>query len=62
MTENEHIEKINNMSHEDMARLWRFAPSGHLYFDETLPYVKHFMKRYNKFGGMSSSISKRIGW
>ena len=27
------IVKINVMSRLEMCRLWRFAPSGHIYFD-----------------------------
>lgn len=54
----EHIKKIKNMSQEEMARLWRFSPSGHIYFDSTLPFYKHFKKR---FQGFTPEISKRIG-
>jgi hypothetical protein len=57
------IEKINNMSHEEMARLWRFAPAGHPYFDSTKPYFKVFEKRlFEHFGGFNPQISKKIGW
>ena len=45
-----------------MARLYRFAPSGHLYFDSSLPYNKIFMERFSELGGMSPEISKQIGW
>ena len=45
-TEEEEIEKINSMSHIEMARLWRFAPSGHKYFDSSLPYFDIFGKRF----------------
>ena len=62
MTEKEHVEKINNMSREEMAYIWRFAPDGHIYFDTTLPYYIHFEKRFKDLGGMSPSISKAIGW
>jgi len=60
--EKDEIEKINKMSHEEMCRLWRFAPSGHPYFDTSLPYFKIFEKRYLKLGGMTPQISKSIGW
>ncbi len=56
------IEKINNMSHEEMARLYRFAPSGHIYFDTTLIYWSIFNKRFQALGGMTSELSKKIGW
>lgn len=57
------IEKINRMSHEDMARLWRHAPSGHIYFDLSKPYYEIFEHRFfNELGGFSTEISKKIGW
>lgn len=58
----EHLETIEKMSHIEMARLYRFAPSGHPYFNTELPYVKFFMKRFNELGGMTPEISKLIGW
>ena len=56
------IDKINNMSHIEMARLWRYAPNGHIYFDPSQPYFEVFEKRYNMFGGMTPEISKELGW
>ena len=56
------IEKINKMSHLEMARLYRFAPAGHIYFDASLPYYEHFSRRFNDLGGMTTEISKMIGW
>lgn len=56
------IEMINNMSQVEMARLWRFAPSGHKYFDKRLPYWKVFKKRFNELGGMTTDVSKAVGW
>lgn len=50
---------IDSMSQEDMARLWRFAPSGHPYFDRTNPISEYFSKR---FKGFTPEISKSIGW
>lgn len=61
-TKEEIIEEINKMSHEEMTHLWRFAPSGHPYFDKTKPYLQIFEKRFKEFGGMTSEISKKIGW
>lgn len=58
----ETIEKIQKLSHFEMAKLWRLAPSGHPYFDTTLPYYEVFEKRFNELGGMTSEISKQIGW
>lgn len=58
----EFIDRINKMSHYEMAKLWRFAPSGHPYFDTTLPYFAVFKKRFTELGGMTPEISKAIGW
>ena len=56
-----HYKIIDGMSHADMARVWRFAPSGHPYFDETLPFYERFKKRFDDLGGMTTEISKLIG-
>ena len=55
------IEEINAMSCEEMCHLWRFAPSGHPYFDSTKPYYEVFKARFDKLGGFSPEISKKIG-
>ena len=56
------IKKINRMTQEQMARLWRFAPMGHKYFDKSLPFHEVFEKRFKELGGMTPSISKNLGW
>ena len=56
------VDKIMNMSHMEMARLWRHAPSGHQYFNNTSPYWDIFDKRFKELGGMTPEISKTIGW
>ncbi len=61
-TEEETIEKINHMTQTEMARLWRFAPSGHPYFDSSKPFFRVFEKRFKKLGGFTPEISKAIGW
>jgi len=53
-------EKIDALSHEAMARLWRFAPLGHQYFVYG-PVFDYFEKRFNELGGWTPEISKRIG-
>ena len=58
----EHINHINSMTQMEMATLYRFAPSGHPYFDSSLPLSEHFMKRFKELGGMTTAISKQIGW
>jgi hypothetical protein len=60
-TPDKHIETINSMSQIEMARLWRFAPVGHPYFDSSLPYCSVFIKRFTELGGMTPEISKIIG-
>lgn len=57
----EEIEKINQMSHEEMARLRRFAEPGHPYF-RSGPMAEAFDERFQSLGGMTTTISKRIGW
>ena len=56
------IDRINSMTRVEMAKLWRFAPSGHPYFDSSLPYYEIFSKRFKSLGGFSPEISKHIGW
>jgi hypothetical protein len=56
------LDKINMMSHIEMASLYRFASPGHIYFDRSLPFSDVFMKRFNSLGGMTPEISKQIGW
>jgi hypothetical protein len=40
---------IDAMSQEEMARLWRFAPAGHPYFDKTLPSLEVCSSRASLF-------------
>jgi hypothetical protein len=56
--------KIDLLSHEDMARLWRFAPPGHPWFDshQAREVFEHLQKRFNASGGMTVGVSKIIGW
>ena len=56
------INYIRKMSHEEMAWLHRFAPSGHPYFDITSPLNEAFQARFKMLGGMTTEISKKIGW
>ena len=56
------VEKIKKLTHYEMAKLWRFTPDGHIYFDSTLPYYKIFLERFQQLGGMTSEISKQLGW
>lgn len=54
------VARINAMCREEMASLWRFAPIGHPWFDNTKPYFEIFNKRFSELGRMSPEISKRI--
>ena len=55
------IDNINQMGHFEMCSLWKSAPSGHPYFDETLPYHKIFERRlFKHFGGFTPEISKSL--
>jgi hypothetical protein len=51
--------KIDAMTQVDMARLWRFSPSGHPIFVNDSELYKYFEAR---FKGFTPEISKRIGW
>ena len=56
------VEEINALSQVEMARLWRFSPSGHIYFDMNEPYYDIFKARFHELGGFTPEISKEIGW
>jgi hypothetical protein len=56
------IEKINQLTHVEMARLYRFSPLGHPWFDQYQPFYEVFIKRFKELGGMTPEISKKIGW
>ena len=60
--EQKEIDHINQMSQMEMARLWRFAPAGHPYFDRGKPYFEVFEKRFKELGQFTPAISKTIGW
>ena len=54
--------QIDQMSREEMCRLWRFAPAGHPCFTTSTPVTAYFKERFDSLGGFSPEISKRIGW
>ena len=56
------IDGINAMTHEEIAHLWRYAPSGHIYFDSRFPYYAVLKARFDKLGGWTPSVSRKIGW
>lgn len=53
-------DKIDNMSQMTMAWKWRFAPSGDPMFQGEVG--DYFDKVFKEKGGMTSEISKAIGW
>lgn len=55
-----HKAEILKMSHLEMAKFYRFAPAGHIYFGFEL--WRTFETRFKKLGGMTTEISKQIGW
>jgi hypothetical protein len=57
-----HTAAIDKLSHLEMARLWRFAPSGHPYFNNRYPLFNYFAARFKSLGGMTPAISKQLGW
>ena len=54
------LEKIRQMGREEMARLWRFAPPGHKYFNKNLPYWDVFTSRFKALGGITPELSKKL--
>jgi methylphosphotriester-DNA--protein-cysteine methyltransferase len=53
--------EIDNMSHEDLARLWRFGDSSNeLIQGEVGEYLKD--RLFNHFNGFNTELSKKIGW
>jgi hypothetical protein len=54
--------EIDGMDREEMARVWRFSPSGHPIFNIEHPLFDYFKKRFDSLGGFNPAISKKIGW
>jgi len=55
--------RIYKMSHEELARLYRFAPSGDPLFVTGTELWECFRKRFiEELGGFTPEISKAIGW
>ena len=53
---------IDAMTQFELARLRRFAPSGHPVFRMNEPLYDYFSKRFQLLGGMTPEISKALGW
>ena len=54
--------EIDAMDREEMARVWRFSPSGHPIFNIEHPLFDYFKKRFDSLGRFNPTISKKIGW
>lgn len=58
-------ESIDDMDYEELLSLWRFAPTGHPYFQgEIGGYygVRMAYKQRELATGEAARISKEIGW
>ena len=55
---------VDEMSHFEMCRLWRFGTVGSSpYFDNSHPISEYFQHRlFKHFGGFTPKISKQLGW
>ena len=56
----EQKKQIDEMSQYEMARTWRFAPVGTLILQGEAG--KYFSKIFQKKGGFTPEISKRLGF
>ncbi len=55
----EWIGKIDDMSHFEMAYLWKTAPTFPV-FHSMVPIFEHFNRRFQGFGGMTSEIRLQV--
>ena len=59
----EQKDEVNNLSHEQIAKFWRYGNGKKEWYDATNPISTYFTDRlYVHFGGITPQISKRIGW
>jgi len=54
------MEQVEKASHEDLARWHRFLSAGDL--PEQKRVMKRIAERFEKMGGMTDQISKRVGY
>ena len=59
--EGDWLAKIEEMAHEDMCRMYRFAPTGHPCFVRGTPICDAYFAKFDALGGMTTIMSKRIG-
>ena len=53
------MEQVEKASHEQLARWYRFLPSGDT--AEQKKIMDRMAERFKKMGGMTTEMSKRIG-
>jgi len=54
------VEEVEQMTREELCRLWRFAPAG-TFWTRGDPVADAAEKRLKALGGFSPEISKRLG-
>jgi hypothetical protein len=53
------VEEVENADKEQLARWYRFLPSGETAADQKI--MKRIAERFEKLGGMTVELSKKIG-
>jgi hypothetical protein len=53
------FEEVENANKEQLARWYRFLPSGETVADRQI--MKRIAERFEKLGGMTAELSKKIG-
>jgi hypothetical protein len=53
------IEEVERADREQLARWYRFLPSGETAADQKI--MKRIAERFEKLGGMNPELSKKIG-
>ena len=53
------IEEVERANKEQLARWYRFLPSGETAADQKI--MKRIAERFDKLGGMTPQLSKKIG-
>ena len=53
------VEEVEKANKEQLARWYRFLPSGETAADQKI--MKRIAERFEKLGGMTAELSKKIG-
>jgi hypothetical protein len=56
------LDEVNNASHEQICRLYRFLPTPAFYSQESFDILTRVCERLKEFGGFTPEISKKIGF